>query len=464
MQSAVATDKDIGDIRSPIDIDKLCKFLSGCSNLSSNPKIHLGPLSSLSISLPVKINQFKYGQSNPTYYIQDANHNKYILRRKPSANSKLLSRKAHNIEREFWIAYDIANLNITENFSIPVAMPLVLVEDEQCLGMVFYISEFVEGFIFHDPSMPTLTNFERDKCWESVVQVASQIHQVPVSGLVHCFPQRGKAPKGNLNYFQRQIKSLAAIHKFQSSQSNTPPIYGFGKLCDLLSHNCPPDPQLPVLIHGDFKIDNFIFDLQTYRIIAVLDWELCTIGNPIFDLANALQNYYFPRAFNSHFLGIDLSPDPKFVNLVLQKYYQIVCNLWPSNSITKDDGNLFLWITQPRMTTNEELNHINNGSSSFNTYKDIIGSFYDSPLESSSVLFKYWISAKAFSCFRLSVIIQGIHARVINGTNSSGFAEKFSGSYGAYSKLGLSLMDAGIDEGCLGTGTEKEKIDFNPKL
>lgn len=407
MTSVVATNKDTGPIRNPIDVDALNEFLG--SPLTS-PNVHTGPgVSWPIVQVPVTVEQFKYGQSNPTYLLTDRKGKGIILRRKPSPNSKLLSGKAHNIEREFWITFDVQKLNLEKGFQVPIAKPQVLCENESILGTVFYLSEFVDGFIFHDPGMPTLDEDRRRRCWESAVRAAIQIHQLPVSELRHSFPGTS-GQKSKLRYFQRQVKALTNIEKVQSLQPKTPRIYRFDTISKYLMENLPEDPEKSLLIHGDFKIDNFIFDLDRCQVVAVLDWELATLGSPAFDLANLLQNFYFPALFNEAFLNITLGSDPIHVHKVLKHYVDTV-----RASATKDGGNLRNWVFKHGANQVEDA-------------------------EGSDTIFRNWTYAKVFACYRLAVIMQGIHARVVTGTSSSGFANKYLGKYDVYAKLALELI------------------------
>lgn len=432
----VATDKDIGPVRNPIDASKLNAFFKlSKQQLKKNSKIHLGPQQQWPfVQLPVQIAQFKYGQSNPTYLITDAEGKRFTLRRKPQPTSKLISRKAHNIEREFWINYDIAKVNLKrkqQQNHVPVAAPFLLCEDEDedaFLGVVFYMSEFVDGHIFHDPKMPSLSSEERLEFWHSVINALIQIHQLAVTDLVNSFAEpkqsdnstKPKSKKKKLTYFQRQVNALSQIEKLQASQPKTGTIAHFRHISQFLISTSPHDAELPMLIHGDFKIDNFIFDLKTKQVIAILDWELATLGNPIFDLANLLQNFYVPEKLSTHKESNrkeqsqqqqeeEYLHNKKFVKTILTYYHDQVIN--EDNYVEANNGNLQKWLVSTGTKTT-----------------------INAP-QGSSIIFKHWGYGKVFACYRLAVIIQGIHARVMKGVSSSGNAKQYLGMHDEYGKL-----------------------------
>lgn len=295
---------DVTEIRNPIDVASIERYLTNIpdSAIKGTEVPHFKG--------PFTIKQFRFGQSNPTYLIIAGDKKQYVLRRKPSANSKLVSRSAHAIEREFHILNGIAKCNqsVPEHRKVPVPTMYVLCEDESVTDAVFYVMEFIDGRAIKRPDLPGIPDSEKHKYWDTLMTTISAIHSLDGNELVkhlpaNHFPQfqpeKLAKNKGGPSYFQRQIKTLTAVERLQAE--TVKPIPDFEKLIRYTAEHAPKDPTKLTLIHGDCKIDNFLFHPTEPKVMAVLDWELCTFGHPLFDLANLLQPFEMTQELNDAF-------------------------------------------------------------------------------------------------------------------------------------------------------------------
>jgi aminoglycoside phosphotransferase (APT) family kinase protein len=216
------------------------------------------------------VEQFKGGQSNPTYRI----NGKYVLRRKPPG--KLLP-SAHAVEREYKV---IKALHPT---GFPVAKPHVLCEDESVIGTAFYVMDYVEGRVLWDPALPGMTRAERAAIWEEQNRVISQLHLVDYRAVgLEDFGKPG-------NYIARQVERWSKQYRASETQR----IEAMDNLVGWLPKNIPPEAGTSV-VHGDFRLDNTIFHPSEPRILAVLDWELSTLGDPLADFAYHCMTWHIP--------------------------------------------------------------------------------------------------------------------------------------------------------------------------
>jgi aminoglycoside phosphotransferase (APT) family kinase protein len=225
---------------------------------------------------PLTATKFKGGQSNPTYKI-DAASGTYVLRRKPPG--KLLA-SAHAIDREYRV------LKALHGGDVPVARPLAYCSDVAAVGSEFYVMDFVPGRISFDPALPELAGpAERGAVYDEVIRVMSAIHGVDLAAA-------GLADYGKPgNYFARQVARWT--EQYRAAQ--TRPIAAMDALIDWLPAHCPPDDGTVALVHGDFRIDNLIFAPDRPRVLAVVDWELSTLGHPLSDLAYFCMALRLPR-------------------------------------------------------------------------------------------------------------------------------------------------------------------------
>lgn len=224
---------------------------------------------------PLAATKFKGGQSNPTYLIEAAS-GRYVLRRKPPG---ALLASAHAVDREFRV------LQALHGGAVPVARPLHLCTDNAVIGSMFYLMGFVEGRIFWDPALPELAREERAAYYEETIRVLAAIHGVDVAaaGL------SGYGRPGN--YFARQTARWSEQYR----ASETQPIAAMETLIAELPKRCPPDDGAAALVHGDFRIDNLIWHPEQPRVLAVVDWELSTLGHPLADLGYLCMALRLPR-------------------------------------------------------------------------------------------------------------------------------------------------------------------------
>ncbi|NKB39073.1 MAG: phosphotransferase [Gammaproteobacteria bacterium] len=209
--------------------------------------------------------KFSGGQSNPTYLLKAESGN-YVLRSKPPG---LLLKSAHAVDREFRVIQALAETDV------PVAHALHLCEDETVSGSMFYVMSYEEGRIFWDPALPELEKEERLSYHRELIRTLAAIHTVDIDAA-------GLGDYGRPgNYFERQISRWTK--QYQSSETST--IKNMNALMDWLPTNLPEDDGEVSLIHGDYRFDNIIFDKREARALAVLDWELSTLGHPLSDLA-----------------------------------------------------------------------------------------------------------------------------------------------------------------------------------
>ncbi|XP_033627558.1 acyl-CoA dehydrogenase family member 10-like [Asterias rubens] len=236
----------------------------------------------------LNIRQFKHGQSNPTYFIRYADRD-MVLRKKPPG--KLLP-SAHAVEREYQV------MKALGGEGVPVPNLLALCEDESVVGTPFYLMDHVKGRIFKEPSLPGLPAAERRAIYDSMCDVLCRIHNVDIkkAGLEK-FGKQGQ-------YVSRQI----AIWSKQYKASLTHDIPSMTKLMEWLPKHLPESEMVSV-VHGDFRLDNFILHPDTAEVVSVLDWELSTIGDPLSDLAYCCLPYYLSPKFPllKGFAGRDLS-------------------------------------------------------------------------------------------------------------------------------------------------------------
>jgi aminoglycoside phosphotransferase (APT) family kinase protein len=235
---------------------------------------------------PLTIEQFKGGQSNPTYKLRTPGRD-YVLRRKPPG---ALLKGAHAIEREYRV------IGALSGVGFPVARPFALCLDETVIGTWFYVMEMVSGRIFWDSTLPGLTRNERPMYFDAMNAAMANLHLLDP-------PSIGLADYGKGgNYFGRQIARWSRQYLEDEAAGRDP---NMDRLIDWLPHNIPPGEQQSI-VHGDFRADNLIFHPTEPRIIAVLDWELSTLGHPLGDFTYHLMMYRLPPRMVGGFNGSDL--------------------------------------------------------------------------------------------------------------------------------------------------------------
>ena len=247
-----------------------------------------GYLHNHGFSGPLAVEQFKGGQSNPTYLIRGAGKH-HVLRAKPGPAAKLLP-SAHAVEREFRVITALGQAGI------PVPRTYCLCEDESVIGRAFYIMEYVEGRVLWDPSLPGMTPPERAAIYEEMNRVIAALHQVD-------YAAAGLADFGKPgNYFARQIGRWSRQYR----ASETERIEPMDALIAWLPENIPAGDETAV-VHGDYRMDNLIFHPHEPRILAILDWELSTLGHPLADFSYHCMSWHIPPGQFRGIAGLDLA-------------------------------------------------------------------------------------------------------------------------------------------------------------
>jgi aminoglycoside phosphotransferase (APT) family kinase protein len=224
---------------------------------------------------PVVATKFPGGQSNPTYKL-DAASGRYVLRRKPPGQ---LLASAHAVDREYRV------LRALHGGAVPVARPLHLCIDESIIGSMFYVMEFVEGRVLWDPALPDIAPTERHRYFDAMIDTLAALHGVDVEAAdLADFGKPG-------NYFARQTGRWSEQYR----ASTTGPIPAMETLMAELPGRCPADDGQVALVHGDYRIDNLMFDDVVPRVRAVVDWELSTLGHPLADLGYLCMALRLPR-------------------------------------------------------------------------------------------------------------------------------------------------------------------------
>lgn len=242
------------------------------------------------------------GQSNPTYFLNwDAR--RLVLRKKP--NGPVL-KGAHAVEREFRVLSALASSDV------PVPETVFLEEDTTFLGTPFYVMERVEGRVFNDPSLPNLQSEERHAIWLAAAETLAKLHKLEPEDLgLSDFGRPG-------NYFRRQIDLWAR----QYAASPSRPIAPIEALQDWLTRHMPPDDGLSTICHGDFRIGNLIFHATEPRVVAVLDWELSTLGHPLADLGFVCMAWHTSPDEYGGLLGRDLAAMGLPTEAAFLKHYE----------------------------------------------------------------------------------------------------------------------------------------------
>lgn len=223
---------------------------------------------------PMTSEKFDIGQSNPTYRL-DTPAKSYVLRRKPPG---VLLASAHAVDREYRVQKALADT------TVPVAAMHLLCEDESVAGSMFYVMDHVDGRHFADPRLSGLDNAERTAIFDEMNRVLAAIHDVDIEAV-------GLADFGAPgHYVARQVDRWT--RQYRASETET--IADMDALIAWLQANIPPDDGQRTLVHGDYRIDNMIFAHDEPRVLAVLDWELSTLGHPFADLAYQIMQWRMP--------------------------------------------------------------------------------------------------------------------------------------------------------------------------
>jgi aminoglycoside phosphotransferase (APT) family kinase protein len=310
---------------------------------------------------PLAVELFKGGQSNPTYKLITPGKS-YVMRAKPGPVAKLLP-SAHAVEREYAVMHGL------QDTDVPVPHMLCLCEDESIIGRAFYIMEFMQGRVLWDQSLPGMDKSQRHAIYNEMNRVISSLHKVD-------FRVLGLASYGKPgNYFERQIGRWSK----QYVASITQPIAEMDQLMEWLPKNIPAmarNDAMVSVVHGDYRLDNLMFHTDEARVVAVLDWELSTLGHPLADFSYHCMAWHIPPGSFRGIAGLDL------VEL----------------GIPSEEEYIRLYCERTALATPEQLK--------------VDWNFY-----------------MAYNMFRIAAILQGIAKRVEAGTASS--AQAVSSAAGA---------------------------------
>jgi len=236
---------------------------------------------------PLRVEQFRGGQSNPTFLLTDGNGMQRVLRRKPAG---ALLPSAHAVEREFRVTRAL------HGTSVPVARPLILCEDTAVIGTMFYVMSYVAGRNFWDPTLAGMTAQERGAIYDEMNRVMVELHALDYGA--HELSDYGKPG----NYFARQIGRWSKQYR----ASQTEHIEAMEKLLAWLPANLPPVEET-ALVHGDYRLDNMIFHPTEPRLLAVVDWELSTLGSPLADFSYHVMLWRVESGEIRGLKGLDLA-------------------------------------------------------------------------------------------------------------------------------------------------------------
>ena len=235
---------------------------------------------------PLQVSQFKGGQSNPTYRL-DTPGGAYVLRRKPFGP---LLPSAHAVDREFRV------ISALHGAGFPAPRTYALCQDEGVIGAMFYVMAMVEGRVIWDASMPGKTPSERRAIFEAEISTLAQLHQTNYEAV-------GLADYGKPgNYFARQVERWTRQYR----AAEIDPIPEMDRLIEWLPQTIPPQERTSI-VHGDYRLDNMIFHAAEPRVVAVLDWELSTLGDPLADFSYLMMNWNMPADGRSGVMGLDLA-------------------------------------------------------------------------------------------------------------------------------------------------------------
>jgi aminoglycoside phosphotransferase (APT) family kinase protein len=235
---------------------------------------------------PLTVEQFAGGQSNPTYRLRTLGRD-YVLRRKPPG---ILLKGAHAVDREY------RAISALHAAGFPVPRPFGLCLDESVIGTAFYVMEMVKGRNFWNTAFPEVSREERPAYFDAMNATIAQLHSIdPAAVGLEDFGRPG-------NYFERQVARWSRQYLEDADAGRVP---AMDVLIKWLPANIPAGDDTSI-VHGDFRCDNMLFHPTEPRVIAVLDWELSTLGHPLADFAYHLMVYRMPPGFSTGLAGLDL--------------------------------------------------------------------------------------------------------------------------------------------------------------
>jgi len=253
---------------------------------------------------PLSIEQFKGGQSNPTYKLCTPDRI-YVLRRKPPGT---LLPGAHAVDREARVQLALGPCGF------PVPTIYRLCSDETIIGSAFYVMEYVDGRIFWDLTLPEIARSDRPTYFDAMNATIAWLHSIDYASIgLHDYGRPG-------NYFARQIQRWTKQYRGDIEAGSDA---NMDRLIEWLPAHIPPGDETSI-VHGDFRIDNMIFHRTEPRVVAILDWELSTLGHPLADFAYHLLPYRMPPALRTGLLGANLAglnipSEPEYVAAYCQR-------------------------------------------------------------------------------------------------------------------------------------------------
>lgn len=314
---------------------------------------------------PLTAEKFAGGQSNPTFLLK-ARSGDYVLRRQPPG---ALLKGAHAVDREYRV------LDALRDSGVPVAHAYHLCEEREVIGSMFYVMRFEQGRIFWDPALPELPREQRAPLYSASIRVLATLHAVDVHAV-------GLGDYGRAgNYFERQV----GIWTRQYRAAETGTIEAMETLIAWLPANLPADDGQLSIVHGDYRLDNLIFHPTEARVLAVLDWELSTLGHPLADLAYFCMCLRLPSG--AHISGL---ADKNRAQLGIPDEAELVAQYCALRGIGAIDN---------------------------------------------------WPFYLAFSFFRLAAILQGVLKRALDGNASSDQAVPVGQMAGQLAQLAVALIE-----------------------
>jgi len=232
----------------------------------------------------LQVRQFSGGQSNPTFLLTTPSK-RYVMRKKPPGT---LLASAHQVDREYRVMKALHETNV------PVPTMRALCMDTAVVGTEFYIMDHLDGRVFRDPQLPNLSARERSAVYDQMNDALAKLHQVDYTAI-------GLADYGRPgNYYERQIGRW--IKQYRAAETET--VESMEDLIAYLPDHIPAD-EATSIAHGDFRLENTMFHASEPKLIAVLDWELSTIGHPLADLAYNCMLYHFNSPSQGTIMGLD---------------------------------------------------------------------------------------------------------------------------------------------------------------
>jgi aminoglycoside phosphotransferase (APT) family kinase protein len=236
---------------------------------------------------PLEVEQFKGGQSNPTFLLRTSGA-RYAMRAKPAPAAKLLP-SAHAVDREYRVITALGRAGV------PVPRTFALCEDEGVIGRAFYVMDYVEGRVLWDQSLPGMSKDERRAIYDEMNRVIAQLHGVDYKAIgLETYGKPG-------NYFARQLDRWTKQYR----ASETEKIDAMDRLIEWLPGAIPAGDETTI-VHGDYRLDNLVFHPTEPRILAILDWELSTLGHPLADFSYHCMSWHIPPAQFRGIAGLDL--------------------------------------------------------------------------------------------------------------------------------------------------------------